>query len=479
MNKYSKFLFSMTKIGCIGFGGGSALIPVIEEEIIDEQKIDTKENLDKDVVVASITPGALPIEIATSLGKRNFGNKGMVMGALAMATPGAVITVLLLTLLSTVQSEFLNIVELASVGVSVFIIYILISYIRNVLAECRKESEERARKAVFLMLGSFLIVCGKNLFSLLGIELLPILSLSTFHVLLLAFFCILYLGSNYSIKDIAVIVIIGGIFVLSHGKSQIINNVYIVHTIEIVMVILAIWGIYKDIRENGWEYHGEGKKIGKDLVFWIVFLIVLSMPAILSDSAIYKFLGDGILSAILSFGGGDAYLTIADGLFVDSGMITDSQYYSQIVPVVNILPGSILCKTLSGVGYYVGLNISGSIFVGIFFAIAGFACSVASSCGFFMAIYHLYSNLSSLRIIRMIGRWIRPIIAGFLLNIMLSLCSQSVKAAAQFGVSKIVTLIGIVLMLLLDVLLKNKMKLGNAALLVINLIIVFAVIFVK
>lgn len=47
MNKYSKFLFSMTKIGCIGFGGGSALIPVIEEEIIDEQKIDTKENLDK------------------------------------------------------------------------------------------------------------------------------------------------------------------------------------------------------------------------------------------------------------------------------------------------------------------------------------------------------------------------------------------------------------------------------------------------
>ena len=62
---------------------------------------------------------------------------------------------------------------------------------------------------------------------------------------------------------------------------------------------------------------------------------------------------------------------------------------------------------------------------------------------------------------------------------MLSLCSQSVKAAAQFGVSKIVTLIGIVLMLLLDVLLKNKMKLGNAALLVINLIIVFAVIFVK
>ena len=57
-------------IGCIGFGGGSALIPVIEKEIADRQGIDEKQNIDKDVVVASITPGALPVEIAASIGRR-------------------------------------------------------------------------------------------------------------------------------------------------------------------------------------------------------------------------------------------------------------------------------------------------------------------------------------------------------------------------------------------------------------------------
>ena len=74
---FARFLTAMLKIGCIGFGGGSALIPVIEDEIITGQKLDTTEHYDKDVVVASITPGALPVELATSLGKRNFGILGI------------------------------------------------------------------------------------------------------------------------------------------------------------------------------------------------------------------------------------------------------------------------------------------------------------------------------------------------------------------------------------------------------------------
>ncbi len=72
------FLLSMAKVGCIGFGGGSALIPVIEDEIIQKREIDTKANYDRDVIVANITPGALPVELASSLGKRFAGNLGMV-----------------------------------------------------------------------------------------------------------------------------------------------------------------------------------------------------------------------------------------------------------------------------------------------------------------------------------------------------------------------------------------------------------------
>ena len=94
MASLKQFLLSMVKVGCIGFGGGSALIPVIEDEIITRQQLDTKENYDQDVVVASITPGALPVELAASLGKRNFGSRGMLLAALSMALPGAFVVVI-------------------------------------------------------------------------------------------------------------------------------------------------------------------------------------------------------------------------------------------------------------------------------------------------------------------------------------------------------------------------------------------------
>ncbi|MBQ5370000.1 MAG: chromate transporter, partial [Bacteroidaceae bacterium] len=43
---------------------------------------------EEDVVVASITPGALPVEIASGIGRRLFGWKGLLAGSIGMALPG-------------------------------------------------------------------------------------------------------------------------------------------------------------------------------------------------------------------------------------------------------------------------------------------------------------------------------------------------------------------------------------------------------
>ena len=149
MKKFRRFLRSMFYIGCIGFGGGSALIPIIEQEIAEKQGLDTKQNIDKDVVVASITPGALPVEIAASIGRRGFGRKGMIAGAVMMALPGTVLTVLLVTILSVFQEQILNVVQMVSVVVSAFIIYMLMAYIRNMLKSCAEDGKSRKRKKDF------------------------------------------------------------------------------------------------------------------------------------------------------------------------------------------------------------------------------------------------------------------------------------------------------------------------------------------
>ena len=86
-----------------------------------------------------------------------------------------------------------------------------------------------------------------------------------------------------------------------------------------------------------------------------------------------------------------------------------------------------MCKTLAAVGYYTGWNLTENLVVGVLFSIAGFACSIAASCSFFMLAYHLYDYLTSLQVFRIIRKWIRPIIGGLLIKIMVLLCWQSIQ----------------------------------------------------
>lgn len=470
MSQFRKFIISMLKVGCIGFGGGSALIPVIEKEVVDKQGIDTKENYDKDVVVANITPGALPVEIASSLGRRNFGYKGMILGAIALALPGTLGALLLFTVLSTAQNDLLQLVKIISVGVSAFIIYLLADYIGRVMKSCKEESNARLLKAIFLMIGVFLLVFEKNFYRLLGIESTPLFSVSTIHVLLAAFFFLLCTQTDYSMKRVIPAVLLCGLYLLGHGKLQVISD-SLLSIVEIFMMIATVFAVFWELRKNVSGRNTNWNGVWRDAAVWIVFLVILSLPALMLYKDGIVFMGEGLLSALMSFGGGDAYLTIAHGLFVDGNMVGEDVYYGQIVPVVNILPGSILCKTLAGVGYYMGLEHLGTILGGILFAIAGFACSIAASGGCFFVIYHLYNSVSDMGIVRKIGRCIRPMVAGLLCNIILSLCNQNKSVAVEMGVSSQVILVVVVLLSTIDYIYSKKRSPKAGLLLLMNIFI--------
>ena len=173
----------------------------------------------------------------------------------------------------------------------------------------------------------------------------------------------------------------------------------------------------------------------------ILLLVVLSVPAILYGGNVPEFLGQGFLSSILSFGGGDAYLSVADGMFVNSGIIEKADFYGHLVPLVNLLPGSILCKTLSGIGYLLGFEMSsGNILTGCLVALAGFVCSVMASGGVFCLVAYIYECFESLRVFRLLSRWIRPIIAGTLLTVMVSLFAQNISTGTKLGLQVFVSL---------------------------------------
>ena len=96
----SKLFFLFLKIGTIGFGGGSALIPVIERELVGAQKPLEAEEYLKYTVVSEMTPGALPVKIGAACGFRLAGPVGALLGAYGALLPGVVLTVFIMSLFS-------------------------------------------------------------------------------------------------------------------------------------------------------------------------------------------------------------------------------------------------------------------------------------------------------------------------------------------------------------------------------------------
>ena len=434
MSKLFDLIKVMLKIGCIGFGGGSALIPVLEKEVVNTKKMISKEKFDKNVVVASITPGALPVEIAAGVGYLVSSYLGMVLAAISMALPGAIFTILLLTVFNNMESDVLSIVNYIAIPVSVYIIYMLVQYMRKAVNTGKDIKQKISTLGVMLFV--FLLNGGKEIDMLIGWDVLLFFDLSSIQILGMAFFIIFFLGENAGKIRKILAGIISFIYVILAGKNDF-DYPHFEKLIVVMMFICGIYGLMVSFKSHKNAWNVDWKELFKCIGIWIGFLSIMILPAcILYDTSII-FLVKGLLSSIMSFGGGDAYLSVADGLFVQSGMIPELVFYGQLVVVVNILPGSILCKTLSGVGYIIGFLGTGSVCVGIIMAIAGFAVSVFGSCGLSISCFHLYSGLENLTVFNGIKKWIRPIVGGLLISICFSMLTKNLSTGVEIGIGKV------------------------------------------
>lgn len=418
--RFATLIMTMLKIGCIGFGGGSALIPVLHKEAVQDKKLVTEEELDSDIVAASITPGALPVEIAAGIGKRTCDIPGMFASASAMALPGACLTTLFLIFSTLVGQKLTTQICYASVGITAYIIVILAQYVWTTLKKAQNKHGGMIQAAIVILL-VWMFNGEDNFFKLCGITDTPIFGVSTVGIFVVAFFVIICTGGNFKSWWTIVAALLGLMFLLTIGDSHIINSPTFAKGLVLVMTALVLVRLCMNFRT---KEHVQGKEIKEILLeigLWVGFLVVLSLPIWLLEPKSVLFTGQGLLSAIMSFGGGDAYLSVAQGLFVDSGMITSEEFYGGVVTMANILPGSILCKVLSGIGYLWGVNKTGTIIGGLAAALAGFAAATAASCAVFGVARILYDKWKKMEMIQAMNHLIRPIVSGLLISVGVSL----------------------------------------------------------
>ena len=87
MNKLKEMFWCFFKIGAFTLGGGYAMIPLIEKEIVEKKKWLNKEEFMDVMVVSQSFPGALAVNCATFLGYKISGLIGALVALLSVVLP--------------------------------------------------------------------------------------------------------------------------------------------------------------------------------------------------------------------------------------------------------------------------------------------------------------------------------------------------------------------------------------------------------
>ena len=106
MKKLLQIFWTFFKIGAFTFGGGYAMIPLIQREAVENRKWVTDEDILDIVAIAESTPGPIAINSATFVGYRAGGILGSAFATFGVVLPSFVI----ILALSFVLNQFQNVI---------------------------------------------------------------------------------------------------------------------------------------------------------------------------------------------------------------------------------------------------------------------------------------------------------------------------------------------------------------------------------
>ena len=130
--------FTFCRIGGLTFGGGYAMLPIIQKEIVEEKKWATEEEVLDYYAVGQCTPGIIAVNTATFIGYKVQGIIGAIVATLGVVFPSLIIITIIAALLKNFASY--AIIQHAFSGIRVVVIALIISAILKLAKTSIKNS---------------------------------------------------------------------------------------------------------------------------------------------------------------------------------------------------------------------------------------------------------------------------------------------------------------------------------------------------
>ena len=160
MNDRFKTLLSLfltfLKIGAFTFGGGYAMIPLIQREAVEKHHWVTDEDVLEIIAIAESTPGPIAINAATFVGQRTGGVWGAFCATFGVVLPSYVIITLISRILEVFQE--IRVVQYAFFGIRAGVLALILKALWGMYSKCPKSKIAYAIAAAAFVLVTVLDV---------------------------------------------------------------------------------------------------------------------------------------------------------------------------------------------------------------------------------------------------------------------------------------------------------------------------------
>ena len=165
MNQYLDLFLTFAKVGVMTFGGGYAMLPILQREVVERKDWVTEEELMDYFAIGQCTPGIIAVNTATFIGQKLKGVAGGILATLGVVFPSLVI----ISLLAGMIEAFSHIdwVQHAFGGIRICVCVLILNAVVKLL---KKAVVDKVTLAIFavVMLGAYFTSVSPVVFVLIA-----------------------------------------------------------------------------------------------------------------------------------------------------------------------------------------------------------------------------------------------------------------------------------------------------------------------
>lgn len=156
MNIYFDLFITFFKMGIFTFGGGYAMLPLLEREVVDKKKWASREEILDYYAIGQATPGIIAVNTSTFCGFSKAGNFGAIAASLGFITP----SIIIITIIAKFLTKFshLAFIQYAFAGIRVAVCALVLNTVINLV---KKNANTKIKFLVFVL--TFLAIAALSI----------------------------------------------------------------------------------------------------------------------------------------------------------------------------------------------------------------------------------------------------------------------------------------------------------------------------